>query len=219
MTSQLQTIIPLGRRFGVESRTAEYTTPNYAFHLILAAWRGFEQVNAAFGGMRMAMADWRSRLAALVRFGKDLPEPMNLSFHARPPTRRGWPNHLPACPALVEFYALCDGGQFCFYDFLPLRRVKAEAAAFRGWPDRPGDQSAGVRHLLLGYDQDSFSLIWDSAKDELVQYKSDAQSDYPRGVPFAAFVEKLFVPELAPGELPDLWVATLRHLDGLAEPV
>jgi hypothetical protein len=163
------------------------------------------------------MVDWRSRLAALVRFGKDLPEPMNLCFRARPPTRGGWPKRLPSCPALVEFYALCDGGQFSCYDFLPLRRVKAEAAAFRGWPDRPGDQSAGVRHLLLGYDQDSFALIWDSAKDELIHYKSDAQSAYPRGVPFAAFAEKLFAPELGPGELPDLWVAALRHLDGLAE--
>ncbi|SRR5260370_23015110 len=85
------------------------------------------------------------------------------------------------------------------------------------WPDRPGDQTAGVRHLLLGYDQDSFALIWDSANDALVQYKSDAQMAYPSGVPFAAFVEKLFAPELAPGELPDLWVVALRHLDGLAE--
>jgi hypothetical protein len=164
------------------------------------------------------MVDWRDRLAALVRFGKDLPEPMSLCFRARPPTRRGWPKALPSCAALIEFYALCDGGQFFCYEFFRLRQVKAEAAAFRDWPDRPGDQSAGVRHLLLGYDQDSFALIWDSAKDELVQYKSDAQLEYPSGVPFAAFVEKLFAPELAPGALPDLWVVALRHLDGLAEP-
>jgi hypothetical protein len=161
------------------------------------------------------MADWRSRLAALVRFGKELPEPMNC-FRARPPTRRGWPKSLPACPALVEFYALCDGGKFFWYDFLPLRRVKTEAAAFRGWPDRPGDPSAHVRHLLLGYDQDSFALIWDSAMDELVLFKSDAQSAYPRGVSFAAFVEELFAPNLAAGELENLWEAALRRLDGLA---
>ena len=160
------------------------------------------------------MADWRSRLAALVRVGKDLPEPMNW-FRARPPTRRGWPKSLPACPALAEFYTLCDGGTFFWYDFFPLRRVKAEAAAFRGWPDRPGDPSEQLRHLLLGYDPDSFALIWDSAKDELVLFKADAQDTYPGGVTFAAFVEELFGPKLAPGELENLWEATLRYLDGL----
>ena len=163
------------------------------------------------------MVDWRDRLTALVRFGKDLPEPMNC-FRARPPTGRSWPRGLPSCPALAEFYALCDGGQFFCWDFLPLRRVKAEAAAFRGWPDRPGDRTADMRHLLLAYDPDSFALLWDSEKDEVIQYKQDAQSHYPRGTPFAAFVKELFAPELAADELPDLWVATLRHLDGLAEP-
>jgi hypothetical protein len=162
------------------------------------------------------MADWRARLAALVRFGNDLPEPMN-GFRGRPPTGRPWPRGLPSRPALVEFYNLCDGGQFFFWDFLPLRRVKAEAAAFRGWPDRPGDPAADMRYLLLAYDPDSFALLWDSERDEVFPYKHEAQSDCPRGTPFAAFVQELFAPELAADALPDLWVATLRHLDGLGE--
>jgi hypothetical protein len=66
---------------------------------------------------------------------------------------------------------------------------------------------------LLGYVQDSFALIWDSAKDELIRYKSNAQPAYPRGVPFARFVEELFAPAPAPDELPDLWVTALRQLD------
>jgi hypothetical protein len=119
---------------------------------------------------------------------------------------------------LVDFYALCDGGQFFCWDFHSLRRVKAEAAAFRGWPDRPGDPTADIRHLLLAYDPDSFALLWDSEKDEVIQYKHDAQSDYARGAPFATFVEELFTPALAADELPNLWVATLRHLDSFAEP-
>jgi hypothetical protein len=162
----------------------------------------------------LAMVDWRARLAALVRFGKDLPEPMNAVFRARPPARGRWPKGLPACPALVEFYTLCDGGTFFRYDFLPLHRVKAEALTLRGWPDRPGDPAAEVRHLLLGYDPDSFALIWDSRKDEVTESKSEAGVSYAHGS-FAAFMQELFLPEFAPDELPDLWVTTLQCLDTL----
>jgi hypothetical protein len=118
---------------------------------------------------------------------------------------------------LVDFYALGDRGRFRWWDFHPLRRVKADAA-FRGWPDRPGDPTAGVRHLLPAYDPASFALLWDSEGDEVIQYTPDAQSDYPPETTLSAFVEELFAPQLAADELPGLWVATLRHLDRLAEP-
>jgi hypothetical protein len=163
------------------------------------------------------MIDWRSRLTALVRFGKDLPEPMNVDFRARPSTGRLWPKGLPACPALVELYTLCDGGFFLCWDFFALRRVKAESAALQGGLDQPAEPAAGIRQALLGYGSDHFSLIWDSLKDEVIAASPHPDESYPLAPSFATFVEELFTPKLADDELPELWVATLRHLDGLAQ--
>src|SRR5260370_198203 len=102
------------------------------------------------------MPDWRTRLAALVRFGNDLPEPMN-HFRARPSTSRPWPKGLPACPTLVEFYKLCDGGFFLCWNFFPLRQVKAESAALQGNLDHPAEHASGIRRVLLGDGGDPFS--------------------------------------------------------------
>ena len=46
-------------------------------------------------------------------------------------------------------------------------------------------------------------------------YDPDGQSLVAQGS-FAMFIDKLFAPQFAPDEVPDLWVATLRHLDSLA---
>jgi hypothetical protein len=116
---------------------------------------------------------------------------------------------------LVEYYALCDGGNFFCYEFLPLRRIIAEASSLRGFPDRP-DPGAEIRHLLLGFDADGWNVIWDSRQDEILLYDPDGQSVSAQGS-FARFIDKVFAPQLSADKVPDLWVTLLQHLDSLAE--
>jgi len=157
------------------------------------------------GRLGDVMSGWQGTLAALVRFGKDLPEPMQ-TFRALPPAGRRWPKGLPSCPPLVDFYELCDGGFFYCWRFLPLREVKRQTAALQS-----------RAQVLLGYGSDPFALIWDSGQDEVIAGSPHPDESYRLASSFAEFIDELFTPRPASDELAELWGATLRHLDSLVE--
>src|SRR5262245_28398015 len=53
--------------------------------------------------------DWRDQLAKLVRARGTDRFPL-LVFDVAPPSGRAWPDKLPSCQGLRDFYGLCDGG-------------------------------------------------------------------------------------------------------------
>jgi hypothetical protein len=70
---------------------------------------------------------------------------------------------------------------------------------------------------LLGYGSDPFALIWDSGKDEVIAGSPHPEESHRLASSFAEFIDDLFAPKSASDERAELWAATLRHLDTLAE--
>ena len=77
------------------------------------------------------MVEWRSQLEKLVRArGTDrFPQ---LVFKVAPPSGLTWPEGLPSCRGMQDFYAICDGGWLSIqYDWLSLAKVKGETERWR----------------------------------------------------------------------------------------
>src|SRR5438876_9722851 len=80
------------------------------------------------------MTRWQDQLTKLVRLAPTLQPPADPHgpaevFRVAPPSGRPWPEGCPRCPALLDFYALCDGARFPWYahhytDWLPLADLR-----------------------------------------------------------------------------------------------
>ena len=67
------------------------------------------------------MGDWRKQLGKLVRARGTDRFPL-LVFDVASSSGRKWPDNLPSCPGLRDFYGLCDGGPLSLqYNWLRLR--------------------------------------------------------------------------------------------------
>jgi len=175
------------------------------------------------------MRDWRVELEKMVRFGGAIPEPLCDCFEVQPPSGSGWPDGLPSCPALRDFYRLCDGGRLGDFSFLRLGEVKTTTEETREWIDRRGgeDDLTPGRWAQWGYDEFGEYLLWDEARCQLFLYDSDGGGTEEVGGPVERFLERLFNPPepktelsvdepLESGEGQDLWFVTLRELDRIA---
>jgi hypothetical protein len=163
----------------------------------------------------------------LVQFGASLPEPLRDLFEARPPSGKPWPAGLPSCPALAEFYALCDGGRFYPYEVLPLRNIAKETASLRDWVgDDADDEAPAGPWLVLGRhaEVDSHVLVWDVAADRVGLYSADngwifdeeGGWSFAGGSPAALWEGLFFPPAKSRDEMERLWHQALGRLDGLA---
>ena len=120
------------------------------------------------------MATWQARLEKLVRLGDRLPGDLGEVFSAARPEKSPWPSGLPSCPALEEFYRLCDGGSFSdgqwLYDFLPRHHLAAEAISLAESLGPGGeDEIVPERYLVLAQ-TDWGDLVWVSVR--LTAWKS-----------------------------------------------
>jgi hypothetical protein len=166
------------------------------------------------------MATWQSRLEKLVRLSDSLPEPLNDIFSASRPLDSTWPNELPSCPALQKLYQICDGGRFGggldVYEFLPRARLLPETERLGGElrDHYEGGESLSDRMLVLAFD-DVGGLCWDAVRDKLYQFDlggCSVSEPFP-DLSFEAFLERLFSPDQAEGELAAYWAEALRWLD------
>lgn len=170
------------------------------------------------------MSTWQLRLTKLVRWGKELPDPLGQMFTASRPLASPWPAAIPTAPALQEFYRLCNGGWFAgglnLYQFLLRGKLAGEARRWRGrlWDVTADDRPLGNRALVLEFD-DIGGLAWDPDADRLYHFQMDDGAAEP--LPDASleeFFRRLFDPARAEGELAAEWSTALRWLDARAEP-
>lgn len=157
------------------------------------------------------MGDWRSRLRGLVR--TDQPEPGDeddeeLAPHAVPPSGRPWPGGLPPCPALAEFYTICDGGGFTDYCINPLAELVESTESVREWGGDLAEDPPDVgRMIAFAYHDFGFPVVWDADRDLVGYFDMDGADGFVFsgdnnpdliGLPIAKFLEGLLSRQVAP---------------------
>jgi hypothetical protein len=163
----------------------------------------------------MASTTWQSRLQKLVRVIEELPEPLNDYFLVEPPSGKSWPKELPPCPALKEFYTLCDGGTFSHYSLHSLDEVHEFDE---------GDDVGPEGYVTIGDTEFGHSLVWDSAKDQVGYYDFDGADGFVMseetgaelmGRTMADFLAGLFSPprRTKGDKVQQMWSQVLIELD------
>ena len=159
---------------------------------------------------------WRPLLAKLVQSrGTDL-YPLTV-FEIPPPAGGGWPPGVPSCPALRDFYGLCDGGNLSLqYTFLPLAGVAPETDRWRAeLPKLEGDGNdwwlEPGRHAVFGTDSGGALLVWDAAGDRVSTLYWRGGDWEPLGLSFEQFLEALFF-DPARVQADDMWAEALTQL-------
>jgi hypothetical protein len=160
------------------------------------------------------MGTWQSQLQKLVRISEQLPEPLNEAFLVEPPSGGHWPAHLPACPALQEFYGICDGGTFSHYTL-------ASQADLEFFSD---DDVETGRYIVIGDTEFGHSLVWDSAQDKVGYYDLDGADGFVMseetgaelmGRTMSDFLTGLFSPprRTRGDPMQQMWAKTLAELE------
>jgi hypothetical protein len=156
------------------------------------------------------MRDWRPRLASWVQRWERLSELTRDCFPVRPSAGAPWPPGLPYCPALAEFYALCDGGTFGPYELLPLAEVAGPADEWLA--SSPGLDLVPGRWLRLGDHEYGHALIWDADADRLLLYSPDDMAARRLKGSAEDFLRRLFHPSSkSTDETKRMWLEALAE--------
>lgn len=166
--------------------------------------------------------EWRVQLEKLVRARGTDQFPL-LVFELSPPSGKPWPESLPACQGLQDFYAICDGGLLSSqYNWLSLTNIAEETARWRAMlHNYRGDDEdilASGRHLVLAHDSAGAPVIWDAKADRLASFFWKGGDWEPYNLGFEEFMTALFLDPSrvsAGGEAGALWVKAIRQLDDL----
>lgn len=142
------------------------------------------------------MHDWKTKLEKWVSGWNQLSELTQDCFPVRPPVPRegdgNWPEDLPSCPILVEFYARCDGGRFGSYTLSPLAELSDPSS---GWlADSPGLELTQGRWIEFGDHEFGHALLWDADADEVVIYSPDDEEPSRLKRTMSQFIERLLNP-------------------------
>jgi hypothetical protein len=165
------------------------------------------------------MATWQSQIQKLVRVAELLPEPLNEAFLVQPSSGGSLPAGLPSCPALQEFYALCDGGTFSHYSLHPVAEVQEFSE---------DDEAEPGRYVVIGDTEFGHSLVWDSDEDRVGYYDFDGADGFVMseetgaelmGRTMADFLAGLFAPPRSTrgDQVQQMWAKVLTELDRVAD--
>ncbi len=163
------------------------------------------------------MQDWKSILKKLVRFGSQLPEELQMCFHAIPPAQCPLPKEIPASPVLQELYWLCDGASIGHFSICGRSELKdLSEGSF-------DDEYEAGRYLVFGDTEYGHPLVWDSTEDRVGYHDQDGVGGLVMsaetgakmmGLSLEAFLEFIFArPARTRDEASRLWARTLDELD------
>ena len=114
------------------------------------------------------MATWQTKLRKLVEIFDQLPPKISDAFLVEPTAGKQWPQQLPFCPALLEFYAICDGGVFSYYTLHGLDDLQMFDE----------DEAEAGRYLAIGDTTFGHTLVWDSREDKVGYYDFDGADGF-----------------------------------------
>ncbi len=164
-------------------------------------------------------AGWRARLAKLVQAVERLPHPLT-DCVPHPPSGGPWPQGMPSCSVLRDFYELCDGGYVRHLRWCRLRELKARTKEAATWIGQHGPEESPFdprRHVLLGEDEAGFPFIWDSTVDQIAYYQPYEHGGNgwePLHETLEQFLQRLFYPGEA--DYPAEWLEAIRLSEELA---
>lgn len=165
------------------------------------------------------MRDWRSMLQQWVaqksRIAPLTHEHMEyIAWNISSPSAAPWPTHLPTCQALQDFYHLCDGGYFNWFNCFPLARLSRENnywfKLLNDWDER-GDVLLPNQHVVLALDGGGCPVVWNARTDEVRAFQFDGGDwEPPLASSLENFLINLFNP---PQQKEDWWYLFLNWLD------
>jgi hypothetical protein len=163
------------------------------------------------------MKDWRTRLENWVHVWGQLEELTRDCFPVNPAADAVWPAGLPACPALSDFYARCDGGTFGPYELAPLAELTDPSS---GWlAGSPGLELKPGCWLEFGSHEYGHALLWAADIDEVLLYSPNDEETRRSKRTMEEFLGRLFLPSAkASNETCQLWAEALTEAEQVANP-
>jgi hypothetical protein len=156
-------------------------------------------------------SNWRTLLQRLARIETTDEFPL-LVYRVAPSRSQTWPAELPVNKAILDFYALSDGGYIGDYQWYTLSELPS---IHEQWMDRlahyyPNESSPLLkgRHLVLALDSGGAPLIWDSQEDKVATFWFKGGDWEPTGFNMEEFLTALF----APKQEDTLWFEALQQL-------
>ena len=158
------------------------------------------------------MATWQSLVTTLI---KEAPiEPVY--FCIREPSAKPWPKALPSTPTLVEFFSLCDGGNFSAIEILSLQTIKAERATMLLAIDLEAIAAEPEHILVIGFNSLGFVYFVDTENDLVSGYNPRSRDWEHHNQSFESFLEDLFTPgSRYSDEATEEWTQVLQQVEDL----
>jgi hypothetical protein len=161
------------------------------------------------------MPSWQAKLSKLVELFDQLPPTLTDAFLLEPSAGKQWPQRLPSCPALLDFYAICDGGVFAYYTLHGLDDLHM----FAETEVEPG------RYLAFGDTTFGHTIVWDSRDDRVGYFDLDGADGFvfssetgakEMGLTLDGFLREVFTPPTHPNRLDSVETMWCQILDRLA---
>jgi hypothetical protein len=162
---------------------------------------------------RHVIQQWIAHENSIAPLAKQRVEILTWDIH--PPAFDHWPSHLPTCQALQDFYRLCDGGYFNWFNWISLSQLEEDNRKWfqllSDW-DARGDVLLLGQHVVLAEDAGGCPVVWDTTTDEVRAFQFDGGDwEAPLASSVEEFLTALFNPEEEKED--DWWYAFLGWLD------
>jgi hypothetical protein len=181
------------------------------------------------------MTRWQDQLARLVRLAPTLRPPADPYwpglewFRIAPPSGRAWPEGCPRCPALLDFYTICDGARFPSFDrhytdWLPLADLwpRTQGLVERLHQQCLGDEWDDMpqlgRHLVFAHASNDYWAIWGSSTNQVFGHNEGEGDWNEQDETVEEMLQAALLPRPWPGEwgqggwhVMEWWLETLQR--------
>src|SRR5207244_2473255 len=124
-----------------------------------------------------------------------------------------WPKQLPATPALVEFYSLCDGGTFSAVEIFPLQTVKDQRANLLRALDLEAIAAQPGTVVVFGFNHAKLYFV-DTENDLVSAYNTATKEWEHYNQSFEQFLDDLFTPgSRYSDDMSEYWTNVLEQLE------
>jgi len=167
---------------------------------------------------RHVIAQWVAQEQRIASLAEQHGEYWTCARALSPPARDRWPDYLPTCQALHDFYRLCDGGSLEWFQWFPVSQLAARnrqwVDSLRAW-DARGDVLDAARHVVFAEDAGGCPVVWDARTDEVRTFQTDGGDwEPPLAHSLEVFLTQLLNPVEGEKATDEGWYRFLTWLDG-----